>query len=611
MAYDGLLLSGLTNELDKELAGGRIDKIQQYSNDDVVLIIRADRANKRLLLSSNKSYPRMHLTTQFVAQSPANPPMFCMLLRKHLEGGRVQRVSQFKRERIVFIDIETYDELGERAVRRLVIEVMGRHSNILLLDRPDGTIIDATTHMSKAANRHREVLPGRPYEYPPHISKADPLYETEKGFLEKRTVDPHTPIHKFLAEHYMGISPFFGKEVLYHRDLLTHVDALGEWRIFADLLQAALDHQQPVILRDKLGHMFAFYVFVPRHVTGELLLCESVNECVDQFYSARAMSDIARAKTANYLRLVRQERDKAVARAQKFSDLLAAGNDAEAWRVAGELLTAYLHEVPRGASTVTLANFYDGEQPLTIELDPAKTPLDNANAYFKRYAKYKKGLAITAEQLSLASEDARYLESVLHELEHCRVDEIPAIEAELREAGFLPTEKVKPRKESGPGKPGKRGGSKAPDKTGPTREKPTFPVYCATDDTPIWVGRNNRENDLITFKTAKKSDLWLHVKNAPGSHVILPVANPTAAAIYDAALLAAHFSQLRDSSKVEVDVVPVRQLWRPNRARPGFTLFEGQETIVVTMDKTRIEALLTTLGKSPRRLMDTAQEEAR
>lgn len=610
MAFDGLLLSALTAELDKELSGGRIDKIQQFSPDDIVLVIRAERTNKRLLLSANKSYPRVHLTTQFVAQSPANAPMFCMLLRKYLEGGRIARVAQFKRERILFIDIETYDELGERAVRRLVIEIMGRHSNIMLLDQPDGVIVDATSHLSKAANRHREVLPGRPYQYPPHIDKADPVYETEKGFLSRRMRNPEAPLQQFLTDHYQGISPFFGKEVVYYRNLLSHADPLAEWRIFADLLQAALDAKQPVIVRDSLMHMLAFYVFIPRHITGETLLCNSVSACLDQFYSTRAMTDIARAKTANYLRLVRQERDKAIARIDKFSALLAATDDAESWRIAGELLTAYLHDVPRGATAVTLANFYDGEAPLTILLDPAKSPLDNANAYFKRYAKYKKGLAVTAEQLAQAKEDALYLESVQHELTHCKVEDLKVIEEELREAGFLPPDKTpSKKKDSGPGKPGKRGGAKAPTRPTVAHEKVSFAVYLAQDGTPIWVGRNNRENDLLTFKTAKKSDLWLHVKNAPGSHVILPVAEPAEETIYEAALLAGHFSQLRDSSKVEVDIVPVRQLWRPNRARPGFTLFEGQQTIVVSMDKERISHLLASLGTTQKRPSEPVREQ--
>jgi len=610
MAYDGLVLTALAAELQTELVGARIDKVQQFTADDIQLVVRANRINRRLLLSANKSFPRVHLTTRFAAQTPAQAPLFCMLLRKHIEGGRITQIVQYMRERILFIDIETYDELGDKAVRRIVVEIMGRHSNIILLDRPDGTIIDATTHLTQSTNRFREVLPGRPYHYPPHIEKLDPYYETEKGFLQKREAEPHTAIHKFLSERYQGISPLFGKEVAYYANQLSSSDAQSQWRIFADLLEQAHTARNPVILRDTQGRMTAFYLFVPRHVSGEVILMPSLNECVDQFYSTRALGDLARAKSANYLRLVRTEYDKARSRTDKFQTLLAASEDAEAWRVAGELLTAYLHEVPRGAKTVTLANFYDDERLLAIELDPAKSPLDNANAYFRKYNKYKRGLVVTAEQLALAQEDTAYLESVLHELEHCRLEDIPAIEAELREAGFLAPEKsartakVKAgsnhRSQKSKGN-GQKGGAKGQS----TRDKPAHATFAASDGTPIWVGRNNRENDHMTFKTAHKSDMWLHVKDAPGSHVIIPVAEPSADALYEAALLAAHFSRQRDSSKVEVDFAPVKQLWRPNRARPGFTLFSGQQTVLVTMADARLNRLLA--GPEPASLADMQQ----
>jgi len=589
VAFDGLVLTAVARELNETLGGGRIEKVQQFTDDDVVLVIRANRVNLRLLVSANRSWPRVHLTTQFAAQAPAQAPLFCMLLRKHIEGGRIAVIHQFKRERILFIDVDTYDELGGRVIRRLVVEIMGRHSNILLLDRPDGVIIDAATHLTHAANRHRVVMPGAPYCYPPHVDKIDPLYETEKRFLQRRVLEASVPIRNWLGEHYLGISPFFGREVQTLVDRLQAPGPQAEWRIVADLLQDARDVRQPMILEDAQGHMQAFYLFVPVHLSGKIRRMSSMNECIDTFYTARALSDMARAKTANYLRLIRTEREKAQHRIEKFTALLEAGQEAEQWRVAGELLTAYLQEVPRGADAVTLPNFYADETPLAIALDPARSPLDNANAYFRRYGKYKKGLAVTAEQLALAREDAAYLDSVIHELEQCRLEDVTAIESELREAGYLAAQKSLPAKT----RKNQPSGGKRTAKGAKPKDKPSYLALFTSDGTPVWVGRNNRENDALTFKLAKKADTWLHVKDAPGSHVILPVADPTPEALYDAALLAAYYSSQRESTKVEVDVVPVRQLWRPNRARPGFALFEGQQTLVVTMDSTHVTNLIT------------------
>ncbi|MHB1627143.1 MAG: Rqc2 family fibronectin-binding protein [Bacilli bacterium] len=583
MAFDGLVLAAMARELSAALAGGRVDKIQQPTDDDIIMTIRANRINHRLVLSANKTYPRAHLGHSPALPGPPVAPMFCMLLRKHLEGGRIAAVTQWKRERILFVDVDARDELGDRALRRLVLEIMGRHSNLLLLDRPDGTILEATSHTPRSINRHREVLPGRPYVYPPAQDKTDPFAETAKGFAARRAQYPDSPVQQFVVDHYLGVSPFFGKEIAAELRLETAGDspatgatAALEWIVFADMLQRAKEATWPTIVQDGGQQPKAFYLFAPVHVSGRLATFPSVSACVDTFFRERALADIARSKTSGYTHLIRNELERTRQKADKFAALLDAEANAETWRVMGELLTAYPHEVKKGQTRVVLPNFYDQETPLSIDLDPARTALENANSYFKRYNKYKRGRDKTLEQLGAARADILYLESVLHELESCALADLPQIETELRDAGYL---------------------KRAPDARSQRGKKPEpvrHAIFRAQDGTPIFVGRNNRENDQLTLRVARKTDLWLHVKDAPGSHVIIASPDPTQDTIFDAAMLAAYFSKLRDSAKAAVDVVPVKQIWQPNSARPGFVLFEGQQTLMVRLDAERIRSLLGT-----------------
>lgn len=570
MAYDGLVLSAVTNEMSALLTGARIDKVQQPTDHDIVLTVRNGRTTYKLLLCANKSYPRAHITTRFTTPNPATAPMFCMLMRKHLEGTRIERISQFSRERILFIDVEGRDELGEPAMRRLVLEIMGKHSNLLLLNAADGIIIDAISHVTSRINRFREILPGRQYVYPPMQDKIDPFLETREGFLQKRAIHKDTLIEKFLVQNYLGVSPFFGKEMAYR------LQGNDEWSVFSQLLLWCQQSQHPAVMIDQAGKISAFYLFEALHTGLEAKIAMSVNECIDLYYTERALHDIAHAKAGAYLRLIRTERDKSALKIDKFEQLLAASNDAEQWRISGELLTAYLYIPQKGQSEVNLPNFYDEETPLRITLNPALTPLENANAYFKRYAKYKKGIGITQEQLSLAKEELIYLDSVLHELETCQVEDIPTIEAELRLTGYLRKEVVIKKKKT------------------VTEKKFTPTRYVSSDDISIMVGKNNQENDLISLKLARKTDTWLHVKDAPGSHVVIEHPNPPESTLIEAGMLAAYFSRQRDSSKIAVDYVPIKNLWKPHKARPGFVLFTGQQTMLVMIFKDKLDTLLQT-----------------
>ncbi len=572
MAYDGIVLAAVIRELGNHLLGGRIDKIQQPTSDDLILTIRSNRNNYRLLLSSNKAHPRMHLSTHFVMPNPSSAPMFCMLMRKHLEGGRMKAITQFGRERIAAIDIDTYNELGDPVTRRLIIEIMGKHSNIVLLTEPDGMIIDATNHTSSNVNRYREVLPGRPYIFPPAQDKSDPFMENWEGFLQKRE-HQHSPLHRFLVENYVGVSPFLGKEVEYEAGLQQALTAKEEWKVFADMIFLAQGQGEPAVIFGNDKSPLAFYAFPPKHVAGEIRTYPSINEAVDIYYKELAMADITRSKTSNYLRLAKNEAEKNRNKISKLSSQLASSEEAEKWRVQGELITAYLYQLKKGEVEVTLPNFYENDRPITIVMDPAKTPLENANSYFKRYQKYNKGRHKTEEQVEIAKIDLAYWESVVHELETTSIDTLPLIEAELRDTGLL-----------------KQNASLTEHKN--KRPQANYVEFRASDGTPILVGRNNKENDHLTFKVAKKTDLWLHVKDAPGSHVILKSESPSEETLFEAALLAAYYSKFKEATKAPVDVVAVKEIWKPNHAKPGFVLFTGQRTLMVAIDQQMIESLI-------------------
>ncbi len=572
MAFDGIVLSAVIGELRLALIGGRIDRIQQPTDDDLVLIVRAGRTNHRLLLSSNKAHPRMHLSTRFALPNPVNAPMFCMLLRKHLEGGRIKTIAQLERERIAYIDIEARNELGDLTTRRLMIEIMGKHSNIALLDQADGVIIDATNHTPASVNRHREVLPGRRYVYPPAQAKVDPYKEDRDGYLQRRTND-RSPLSRFLVDHYMGVSPFFGKAAEYAVNQRPALTPAQEWEVVTDLLGRARRLQQPTVVFDAQNRPSAFYPFVPEQIHGRTESYATLSEAIDVYYQELAIADIIRSKTGNYLRLAKNEIEKNRHKIDKLAAQLNARDEAEGWRVRGELLTAYLYQLQKGVTEVVLPDFYHENQPLAIALDPAKTPLENANSYFRRYQKYNKGRHKTEEQLDLAKTDLVYWESVVHELEAATMDSLEMIEAELRDSGLL---------------------KNTPSLRSIRHKKPSVgcAIYQTSDGTKVLVGRNNQENDHLTFRVAKKSEFWLHVKDAPGSHVILRSDAPSEATLYEAALLAAHFSRFKNAAKAPVDVVPIKALWKPNHARPGFVLFMGQRTLMVAMDADVIRRLL-------------------
>jgi predicted ribosome quality control (RQC) complex YloA/Tae2 family protein len=563
MAFDGVVLRAVTHELESTILGGRVDKIHQPLQSDLLLQIRNQGKNYRLLLSAHPVYPRVHLVERYHAQNPLEPPMFCMLLRKHLEGGRITRIEQVDNERILIMAVENRDELGDLTERHLVVEIMGRHSNIILLDPSEQRILDGIVHVNFSTSRHREVLPGRPYIAPPEQGKANPLTATREEFLRLRKEHPELAFDQFLVRMYSGISPLLGKEFSYRA---ASDDPIAEWESFNEVLKKLRVHDyEPTIVWDGDGKALAFSAVTLTHKEGTRERMKSISQCIETFFHEKSWQDALKQKAGDIERLLQTELSKNRAKLRKFEEAIEDSREAETYRLYGELITAHLYQIDKGLTEVSLPNFYDENmKKVSIPMNPGLTPMENAQAYFKKYNKVKKSIPILEEQIRLTREEISYLESVLEQLRFSNWNDLDEIREELEQEGYLKAKR-------------KNKGSK--------KQPPVHPEhYRSSDGIDIYVGKNNRQNDYLTMKMASSTDTWLHTKDLPGSHVVIRAKEPSETTLFEAANLAAYFSKGRESSQVPVDYTLIKHVWKPNGAKPGFVLYEKQKTIYVTPD---------------------------
>lgn len=583
MALDGIVIHALVHEL-QTFVGGRIAKVHQPSDHDIVMQLRAGGQNAKLLLSANPTYPRLHVTErQFI--NPPEAPMFCMLLRKHCEGSIIEAVEQVGMERVVRIRVKQRDELGDVSVKTLVMEMMGRHSNLILLDPATNVILDGIHHVTPAISSYRIVMPGSPYVNPPEQDKTNPLDLTADRFDELwRTGElGETPEAK-LVRMFTGISPLLAKETVYRARQAAGgeaVSAASVWQSFAPLLHDVRDHcyRPNIVLEPRSGKM-AFSVVRLAHITGEETVFPAVSECLETFYGEKAERDTIKQKTGDLHKFLTNERNKNVKKLEKLEATLEEGQDADKFRILGELLNAHLHLAQKGDEAIEVTNYYDEEQrPVRITLDPLLTPSENAQKYFKKYTKMKNSVAVVGDQMAETHDEIRYLESLLQQLDTASLPDIEEIREELTEQGYL---KARGRKQ--------RGRKKKPDKPALTR-------FLSSEGIPIYVGKNNMQNEYVTNRLAKPSDTWLHTKDIPGSHVVIRSEAFGETTLHEAALLAAYFSQARESSQVPVDYTLIRHVHKPSGAKPGFVIYERQKTLFVTPD----EALLKELSARQKR----------
>jgi len=547
MSFDGFFLHHMTEELRHELVGGRIQKINQPFEQELVLQIRSNRKSHKLLLSAHSVFGRVQLT-ETTFENPAIPNTFIMVMRKYLQGAVIEAIQQVENDRILEISVSNKNEIGDSVAVTLVIEIMGKHSNIILLDKASGKIIEAIKHVGFSQNSYRTILPGSTYVAPPQTGSLNPFtMGDEKLFqiLQTEEIEP-----KRLQQIFQGL----GRDTATELSGRLTTDKLKTFRaFFASPTQPSLTEKS-----------FSALLF-----SDSKTQLSTLSELLDTFYKDKAERDRVNQQASELIRRVENELEKNRKKLGKQEEELLATENAEEFRQKGELLTTFLHQVPNDQDQVELDNYYTGEK-IIISLDKALTPNQNAQRYFKRYQKLKEAVKHLTSLIEETRTTILYLESVETALAQASLTEIAEIREELIQTGFIrrrQREKIQ------------------------KRQKPE--KYLATDgQTIILVGRNNLQNDELTFKMAKKDELWFHAKDIPGSHVVITGnLQPSDEVKTDAAELAAYFSKARLSNLVQVDMIEIKKLNKPTGGKPGFVTYTGQKTLRVTPDAEKIKSM--------------------
>ena len=548
MSFDGFFLHHMVEELRAELLNGRIQKINQPFDQELVLQIRSNRQSHRLLLSAHPVFGRIQLT-ETTFENPAQPSTFIMVLRKYLQGAVIESIEQIENDRIVEITVSNKNEIGDNIQATLIIEIMGKHSNILLVDKSNLKILEVIKHIGFSQNSYRTLLPGATYIAPPSTDALNPFtIKDEKLFEILQT-------QELTAKNLQGLFQGIGRDTASELETLLVSDKLSNFRNF-------FKQETKPCLTDKSFSCVPFSNTIDDYFS-------SLSQLLDVFYKDKAERDRVKQQASELIRRVENELQKNRQKLKKQEKELLATENAEEFRQKGELLTTFLHQVPNDQDQVVLDNYYTN-QPITIALDKALTPNQNAQKYFKRYQKLKEAVKYLTELIEETKSTILYLESVETVLNQAGLDEIAEIREELIQTGFIrrrQREKIQKRKK--------------PEK------------YLASDGkTIILVGRNNLQNDELTFKMARKEELWFHAKDIPGSHVVITGnLDPSDEVKTDAAELAAYYSKGRLSNLVQVDMIQVKKLNKPTGGKPGFVTYTGQKTLRVTPDSEKIESM--------------------
>ncbi len=556
MAYDGVFAGVVARELSEKLSGAKIEKVQQPEPDEIVLQLNTKTGREKLLISTAPQSAGVWLTS-LPYENPVNAPSFCMLLRKHIQGGRIAGVSQVATERITVFDIETVNEMGYSVSRRLIAETMGKHSNLVLTDSESGKIIDSIKRISIDVNRYRQLLPGLVYVGPPDQGKLD-FWTASEDDIRQRLAGASGPEDKALMGAVQGLGPTAAFELSAAEtgsDPAGNVLALRERILEGDV--------HPVVYVDAGGKPRDVHIFRMRTMEEacEALEFETTGEALDYFYSHRRESNRVIQRSEDLARTIKALQDKQLLKKQRLLEDLKKAEDADIYRLKGELLNANLHLVKPGARSVEVVSYYDGK-PVTIELDERFPAAKNAQNYYKRYAKAKTAGKEKLLQLTECEKEIEYLASVLSMAPLASTnEEIDLLRSELVKQGFIRARK-------------------APQKNAKEKFRPR---HYTVEGHDLYVGRSNIENDFITFRMASKTDLWFHTKDIPGAHAVLITGGEEMGEkeIYGAAAIAAWFSKAGGSENVPVDYVPVRYVKKPAGAKPGMVIFTNNRTVWV------------------------------
>lgn len=575
MPFDGIFTSSVVKELSS-LVDGKIDKIHQPSKDDIIIFIKKEHKNTKILFSANPSYPRVHIT-RISTQNPPVPPTFCMILRKHLTGGRITYIKQVDFDRIVEFIIEGKDELGYPVVYRLIIEIMGKHSNIILLNN-ENIIIDSIKHVGSSISRYREVLPGVKYIQPPTQDKINPLTITKNDLEEIFNRSGEIPSFKVFINSFFGIGKVFSYQICGELSVKKICELSEQERemlisnffYYTSKIKSG-DFDNFIFYRN--SDMVDYYAMsLKEYKDLEKIHFESPGELLDTFYGSRDLRDRLKQKYNDVFKIVTGLIEKNIKKIQIHRSKLEECKDFEKWKLYGDLIMANQYTIVQGSDGVILQNFYDESlSEVFVPLDKEISPVENAKKYYKRYSKEKSTVQIVSKQLEESLEEKDYLETILFNLENASdIETIEEIINELSEMGYIK----------------KRRNGKNQCKAAPHH-------FISSDGFDIYVGKNNKQNDYLTTKFAISSDIWMHTKNIPGSHVIIKsrAGKVSDTALLEGAILAAYFSKAKNSTNVPVDFTERKNVKKPSGAKPGMVIYYTNRTIYVTPDEEKVNRI--------------------
>lgn len=580
MAFDGILVGCLAKELYALLGGGRIDKIYMPDRDSVIMGVRSLGKNYRLFLSSNPSMPRISLTNQ-AREYPTNPPMFCMLLRKHLTGGRLISVSQPGAERIIELGVESRNELGDTVTKKLIIELMGRHSNIILSDS-DGKVLDCTRLVDASVSSVRTVLPGITYQPPPPQNKLSP-FDAEESVIREMVLScpAERKMDGYILEKIAGFSPLVAREPVFRAIGNTEVFA-GELthemrlavadKLWEIILQIKSGDYMPGLVLDENGNPFDFSAIEIKQLAFKKV--ENISAMLDGFYIDRELRGRMSQQSGDIMKIVTNLIERYARKAAIQHEDIKKAEKKDICRLYGDIITANIYKVKKGDRQLVTENFYsENAEEITIPLETELSPSENAQRYYQRYNKLKNTALFAAEQLEKAMADIEYLKTVQMSLENCEnLKELAEIKSELVSEGYIKRGRI----------------------NGKQKEKPASPdKYISSDGFEILVGKNNKQNDYLTLKLASGNDIWFHTKTIPGSHTVVvsggrQVPDTT---LTEAAMLAAYYSKARGSANVAVDYTIIKNVKKPAGAKAGMVIYVDYKTAYVTPDEEKVKEL--------------------
>ncbi|MCD8037153.1 MAG: NFACT family protein [Clostridiales bacterium] len=573
------------SELKEKCIGGRIDKIYQPRNDEIIFSVRSVKdGNMRVLVSANSMNPRIHIT-DIKKENPAAAPMFCMVLRKHIAGGRILNIYQPNFERIAIIDVESMNEMGDLGTKKIIAEFMGKYSNIILTDE-NGRILDAIKHISHDRSSVREVLPGGTYEFPPSQDKKDPMLLNFDEFENIVNAKSGQTLQSIIYKSYTGISPAYASEICYKAgfdssDRGEQLDPNGVKRIYdsfsADMENIKNEKFTPHIVYNNDGGVMDFFSLTSKQYGDlERNYFESFSALLEEFYGRKDNQYHVRQRAHDIRRIVVSNIERCAKKIDIQAKAIKDTENRDYYRLCGELIMANIYSISEKTDKVKLQNYYEEDMPeIEIKLDPLLTPSENANKYYAKYNKAKRTNAAAAVQKKQAEEELEYLESVLTAIESAEDDsDIREIKAELMAEGYIKAKKQP------------KGKSQSTKKAEPMK-------FVSSDGFEIYAGKSNTQNDELTLHFASADDIWLHTKNIPGSHVIIKCGEtaPPDRTLFEAAVIAATFSKAKDSSKVPVDYTARKNVKKPRGAKPGMVIYEQNRTIYVDPDEIMAQGL--------------------